>query len=390
MRLVDLCPYGVYPPRSGGHQLVHHTSLCLGVRHEVFVFAMGLRRFEGMRLRSYVQRPHDRYVEYRQVTPLTYLSYLRRRRTGLPPLRASAVLRWTAPATLRQALAAADIVQVEGPWQFAFARDSAPGTPIVLVVQNTEARLLDARRVPQRLVRLAARIERSAIARADAVIFLAGEDRRTLAAAYDLEPGRWYTCGGGVDTESLRPASDAERDVAKAALGLSGPVALFAGSWHLPNRSALAALRTLAPRAAGWTFLVVGSVGRPGESEVNVRVTGPVADVLPYFQAADVALNPMLEGSGVNLKVLEYLAMGLPTISTAFGIRGLDVAGVVDVVDLAHFPVVLVELAAPGARLPRSRAARAAAETRFSWNHVARERERIYEDVLESRTTGTS
>ena len=41
--------------------------------------------------------------------------------------------------------------------------------------------------------------------------------------------------------------------------------------------------------------------------------------------AADVALNPVLHGSGTNLKVIEYLASGVPVVSTAFGVRGLDV-----------------------------------------------------------------
>src|SRR5439155_1549071 len=222
MRLVDLCPYGVFPPRSGGHRLVHHTSFCLGLRHEVWVFAMGLRRSDGLRLRSFVQRPGGRYVEYRHVTPLTLLSYLRRRRTGLPPLRASSVLRWTAPDVLKHRLAAADVVQVETPWQFAFARATA-SCPIVLVEQNAEAQLL-------------------------------------------------------------------------------------------------------AARTPGWTFLVVGSVGRPADSAGRVRVTGAVDDVLPFLRAADVALNPMTEGGGVNLKVPEYLAMGLPVVTTRFGMRGLDIA----------------------------------------------------------------
>src|SRR5439155_10718911 len=175
--------YGVYPPRSGGHRLVHHVSLCLGASHEVFVFTMGLRRFEGLRLRSFVQRPGDRYMEYRHLTPLTVLSYLRRRRTGLPPLRASAELRWTAPAALRRRIAAADVVQVESPWPFAFARATA-SCPIVLVEQNAEAQLLAARSVSRRLVALATRLERAALLEADAVIFLSPEDRTAVTDAY--------------------------------------------------------------------------------------------------------------------------------------------------------------------------------------------------------------
>ena len=384
MRVVDLCPYGVYPPRSGGHRLVHHVSLCLGASHEVFVFAMGLRRFEGLRVCSFTQHPEGRYVEYRHVTPLTFISYLCRRRTGLPPLHASAELRWTAPPALRRRIAAADIVQVESPWQFGFARATA-SCPIVLVMQNAEARLLAERPVSRRLVALATRLERAALEQADAVIFLSAEDRSTATSAYGLARDGCYTCSVGVDCEEFHPASDAERAAAKAALGLEGRVALFAGSWHLPNRSALAALRALRSRVSGWTFLVVGSVGRRDETADAVHVTGPVADVRPYFRAADVALNPMCEGSGVNLKVLEYLALGLPTVATPFGVRGLSVADVVQVAELAEFPAALAVLSDPTERRRRGAAARRAAETRFSWESVARVRACILEELVAGR-----
>jgi len=384
MRLVDLCPYGVFPPRSGGHRLVHHTSLLLGRRHEVWVFAMGLRRSDGLRLRSFIQRPGGQYVEYRHVTPLTLLSYLRRRRTGLPPLRASSMLRWTAPAVLRRRLAAADLVQVETPWQFAFARARA-SCPIVLVEQNAEAELLATRSFSRRLVALAARLERAALLQADAVIFLSPEDRAAVTDAYGLARGDLHTCGVGVDTETFRPALDAERAAAKAALGLVGPVALFAGSWHLPNRSALAAVRIIAARTPGWTFLVVGSVGRPADSAGRVRVTGPVDDVLPFFRAADVALNPMTEGGGVNLKVPEYLAMGLPVVTTPFGMRGLDVADVVEVAEVNDFPAALERLAAAPARRALGAAARRAAQTGFGWEAIVAAREAIYCELIARR-----
>ena len=42
------------------------------------------------------------------------------------------------------------------------------------------------------------------------------------------------------------------------------------------------------------------------------------------IHAADVALNPMEEGSGTNLKMLEYAALGTLIIATPFGNRGLD------------------------------------------------------------------
>ena len=93
----------------------------------------------------------------------------------------------------------------------------------------------------------------------------------------------------------------------------------------------------------------------------------------------------MTEGSGVNLKVLEYLAMGLPTVTTPFGVRGLDAADVVQVAELAEFPTALAALADPAERRRRGAAARHAAETRFSWEAVARARERILEALVAER-----
>ncbi|MAF81066.1 hypothetical protein CL628_03595 [bacterium] len=42
------------------------------------------------------------------------------------------------------------------------------------------------------------------------------------------------------------------------------------------------------------------------------------------LQTANFALNPISLGSGSNVKMFEYLASGLPTITTSFGARGLD------------------------------------------------------------------
>ena len=157
------------------------------------------------------------------------------------------------------------------------------------------------------------------------------------------------------------------------------------GSWHLPNRSALAAVRVIAARTPGWTFLVVGSVGRPAESAGRVRVTGPVDDVLPFFRAADVALNPMTEGGGVNLKVPEYLAMGLPVVTTRFGMRGLDIADVVEVAEVNDFPAAIGRLAAAPARRARGAAARRVAQTGFGWEAIAAAREAIYCELIARR-----
>ena len=57
----------------------------------------------------------------------------------------------------------------------------------------------------------------------------------------------------------------------------------------------------------------------------GVTVTGRVDDVNSYISNADVSVVPVREGAGVQVKLLEALAAGNPTISTKFGAQGLKV-----------------------------------------------------------------
>ncbi len=55
----------------------------------------------------------------------------------------------------------------------------------------------------------------------------------------------------------------------------------------------------------------------------GVTVTGLVDDVRPYLVAASVFAAPLRFGAGIQNKVLEALAMGVPTVASANGSAGL-------------------------------------------------------------------
>ena len=104
----------------------------------------------------------------------------------------------------------------------------------------------------------------------------------------------------------------------------------------------------------------------------NVVFTGQVIERVKrtLLAAADVALNPVLHGSGTNLKVIEYLASGVPVVSTAFGVRGLEVGnGRHLLVAEPHEMVAAVErvFADAPASEARARAGRALAIERYDW-----------------------
>jgi glycosyltransferase involved in cell wall biosynthesis len=57
----------------------------------------------------------------------------------------------------------------------------------------------------------------------------------------------------------------------------------------------------------------------------NVTVHGHVADPQAFMAQHGILLSPLRSGSGVRIKILEALALGIPVISTATGVEGIPV-----------------------------------------------------------------
>ena len=137
----------------------------------------------------------------------------------------------------------------------------------------------------------------------------------------------------GVDVKEGTPITPADREGLRKQLGLSTGLVpiLFTGSWHAPNIEALEFVFEIAKEMPDQQFWVLGSVcNYPGLSvaPANVRLLGVLtqAEKKVVMQICEIALNPMMSGSGTNLKMLDYAAAGLYLISTEFGNRGINFA----------------------------------------------------------------
>ncbi len=109
------------------------------------------------------------------------------------------------------------------------------------------------------------------------------------------------------------------------------------------------------------------AVGRWTSGDSRIEVTGPVADSITELARAEVAVVPLLAGSGTRLKILEAWAAGLPVVSTSLGAEGLPVCDgrdllIADGADnfaaavsrLLEFPALRRELAQGGRKLLES------------------------------------
>ncbi len=227
-----------------------------------------------------------------------------------------------------------------------------------------------------------ARLERHLLRESDVVFACSREDAASFVADHRIDASKIVVVPNGVDIEAVRPPAPDEAAAARGRLGLSAgrPACFFIGSYHPPNLEAVEMIvGELAPRLGGADFLVAGKVceafaGRAVPS--NVRLLGLVdeADKAALFHGCDVALNPMTSGSGTNLKMLEYLASGMPVATTAHGARGLDLEDGREAMVAApgEFRQRLEQLLGDGAMRGRlAEAGRAHAVSRFSWDAIA-------------------
>jgi glycosyltransferase involved in cell wall biosynthesis len=61
------------------------------------------------------------------------------------------------------------------------------------------------------------------------------------------------------------------------------------------------------------------------DADAAVRVTGLVPDVRDWAVDCGAFVVPLRSGSGMRVKILNAMAMGLPVVSTTVGAEGIDV-----------------------------------------------------------------
>ena len=110
---------------------------------------------------------------------------------------------------------------------------------------------------------------------------------------------------------------------------------------------------------------------------VNVNFMGLVDDPTKdsVLGIVDVALNPMVSGSGTNLKMLDYLAAGVPVVSTPFGARGLGIEPNKHclLAEIDQFDQAILQVKNEDANLTRQRVknAREYVAKKFDWAVIA-------------------
>jgi glycosyltransferase involved in cell wall biosynthesis len=148
-----------------------------------------------------------------------------------------------------------------------------------------------------------------------------------------------HVISNGVDTDYFQPTSVAE-GLDRLAIVFTGDMSYFpnveAVTWFA--RDVLPLIQESLPAAR---FLIVGR--NPGSKVWDLRklagveVTGFVPDVRKYLGQAQVSVAPFSIAAGIQNKILEARAFGLPVVATTRAVQGWsrEVAAAVDTADTA-------------------------------------------------------
>lgn len=168
------------------------------------------------------------------------------------------------------------------------------------------------------IVDIVAKAEKKLLEHADLILYCGDGDYESFKElAPHKESVMFYSPNGMIEqAKVLLPHSEKKKHSA-----------VFVGSAHLPNVSAaLHIAENIAPKCPQVTFDIIGGCLPEGNYASNVIRHGRVTDAekVRLFSNASIALNPMLSGSGSNIKALDYFSYGLPILSTSFGMRGFN------------------------------------------------------------------
>ena len=133
-------------------------------------------------------------------------------------------------------------------------------------------------------------------------------------------------------------------------------------------------------------------VGRNSDNLPNnddsIHLVGAVKNMSEYLNGADIAIAPMRQGSGMQFKILEALAVGLPVITTTMGLGSIKAEKEKDIFifdDVIELKQILKKINDVG---DRSLERQNFIKTNHSWYEVNRRFRSYIKNTIKNRNKG--
>jgi len=225
------------------------------------------------------------------------------------------------------------------------------GVKIVLDAHNVEAEIVRAslstfplfkRLIGQYLLPNLKKVETMAAEKSDAV-FTCSQVDASYFKKYNQEV---FVIPNGVDCDQFQPVQKSRNPVLIFMGGVGYPANADGLEFYLRDIHPL--VKTKIPEV---NLLAIGATEAWLEKmklkDSSIVPLGFVQDVKPYLDQALIGICPLRQGSGTRLKVLTYMAAGLPVVSTIKGVEGIGYTDAEEIMiadDPVSFASALVDL----------------------------------------------
>ena len=230
-----------------------------------------------------------------------------------------------------------DILILEHPYFANLISDIQPKIPIIYHAHNVEFVQKNSiyENEPLNDVK---QVERNACELSSQIWVASDDEKELLISEFNLQKDKVRILPHGIDLSTTKFIERKNHEKTKLNTDeLSNKTTfVFTGSWHPPNLESLQfIISELAPLNENYLFFIIGSVKDNFISKYpntkipkNVILLGTLTndEKNGVYLLADFAINSMFSGAGTNLKMLEFMATGLPIISTKFGSRGIIIS----------------------------------------------------------------
>jgi glycosyltransferase involved in cell wall biosynthesis len=235
----------------------------------------------------------------------------------------------------------------------------------------------------------------------DKITVVAKKDKDWLVENANIEPKNIEVIPNGVDIEYFKFCTEELRIKNKEKLSIKSPSIIFRGIINFqPNVDAcIWFLENIFPilknKIKNIKFYIVGP--EPTKNILkyksdDVIITGYVENLKEFMSACDINVCPMISGSGIKNKILESLAIGIPTVATSIAAEGVPELKDGENVLIADTPaefVEKIELLLTNKELYKKIAdnGRKLIEENYTWEKQAKKFLDVFEEIKENYKT---
>lgn len=383
-KLLILADYSIYPPMQGGQLRTYKLAEKLSKYMEVSVITVSVPL-----IYSYEKTINSTFKLYNYAITVLEIPAVAGILLNFPISQATYSF-WLRMACkyrkhIIESASAADFIMCDHSYLFPFVADLTERKDIIYNSHNVDYLLQrsitdDKHPCKSVVLQRVFEAEKRACKESKLVFATCVDDKDLLSELYETPLNKICLVPNGVDTRQILPCQSTEKGKAKQLLGLTGTtIVSFIGSAHPPNIEAVNyIIRHLAVKLKLCTFVIFGSVIKgihsqlPGNVVLIESKTDSTKQVV--LNSTDIAVNPMFSGSGTNLKMLEYLASGLPVCTSTIGARGISIENGVNgvICQINDMPAVIEQMLMNKELLNKfGEKGRHLVETTYDWDIIA-------------------